>query len=115
MGPEPLVHERNVGVIARKSDDEVPVNASSSDRELGGAGARKRKITISLSERSLAALEELRQATDADSDSEVFRNALRLHLTLVRAHTAGVRIFMRREDGEESLPVTLFADSDSQS
>jgi hypothetical protein len=72
----------------------------------------RKKITISLSEKSLRALEELRLATDADTDSEVFRNALRLHLALVRAHAAGVKLFMKRNDKEEIVPVTLFADVD---
>jgi hypothetical protein len=74
--------------------------------------ARKQKITISLSQRSLRALEELRRATDADTDSEVFRNALRLHLTLLRAHASGVKLFMKRDGSEEAVPVTLFAETD---
>ncbi len=77
-----------------------------------GGGARKRKITISLSEKSLRALHELRSATDADTDSEVFRNALRLHLALIRAHEAGVKLLMKKDDGEEGVPVTLFAEAD---
>jgi hypothetical protein len=114
MAPEPLVRER-ASVIARQSVSEVSDSSTNggTEQELGGAGGRKRKITISLSEKSIAALEELRRATDADTDSEVFRNALRLHLTLVRAHAAGVRLFMKRKDSEESLPVTLFADDTS--
>jgi Ribbon-helix-helix protein, copG family len=80
----------------------------------GGAGRsqRKRKITISLSEKSLRALEELRIVTDADTDSEVFRNALRLHLTLLRAHAAGVKLLMKRDGAEEAIPVTLFTESE---
>lgn len=73
---------------------------------------RKRKITISLSEKSFQALEELRALTDADSDSEVFRNALRLHLTLARAHVEGVKLFMKRDGTQESVRVTLFAQGD---
>jgi hypothetical protein len=41
---------------------------------------REKKITISISERLLAAVERLRKLTDADTDSEKFRNAIRLHL-----------------------------------
>lgn len=82
-----------------------------SDAGPGAYIARKRKITISLSEKSLEALDELRRATDADTDSEVFRNALRLHLVLLRAHAKGVELFMRRADNkEEIVPVTLFVD-----
>ncbi len=78
----------------------------------GGGGSRKKKMTISLSEKSIRAFEELKRATDADTDSEVFRNALRLHLTLLRAHVAGVRLFMKRDNSEEVVPVTLFAENE---
>jgi Ribbon-helix-helix protein, copG family len=77
-------------------------------------GVRRKKVTISLSEKSLRALVELRLATDADTDSEVFRNALRLHLALIRAHAAGVELFMKRNDKEEIVPVTLFAEVDGE-
>jgi len=80
--------------------------------ERGNGDSRKKKITISLSQRSMRAFEELKKATDADTDSEVFRNALRLHLTLMRAHAAGVKLFMKRDGGEECVPVTLFADGE---
>ncbi len=45
-------------------------------------------------------------------DSEVFRNALRLHLALIRAHEAGVKLLMKKDDSEEGVPVTLFAQSE---
>ena len=76
------------------------------------ASDRREKFTISLSSKSAKAIDELRQATDADTISEVFRNALRLHHTLVRAHIAGVRLYMKREGNEEMLPVTLFVESE---
>jgi hypothetical protein len=67
----------------------------------------KQKITISLSPRSLAIMEALRELTDADTDSEVFRNALRLHLACVRAHQAGIELFVKKGDAEP-IPVPLF-------
>lgn len=76
------------------------------------ADGKREKITISLSAKSMKGLNELRQATDADTISEVFRNALRLHITLVRAHAAGVRLYMKREGTEEMLPVTLFVEQE---
>jgi Arc/MetJ-type ribon-helix-helix transcriptional regulator len=88
--------------------------ASAGEDERGVANVRKKKITISLSEKSLRALDELRDATDADTDSEVFRNALRLHLTLIRARAEGVQLFMKRDGKEEMVPVTLFADVDGE-
>jgi hypothetical protein len=94
--------------------DHSPSRRRRSGDDVGGIEGtpRKRKITISLSEKSVRALEELRRVTDADTDSEVFRNALRLHLTLVRAHEAGVKLFMKRDGSEEAVPVTLFAETD---
>jgi hypothetical protein len=68
----------------------------------------KKKITISLSKRSLAAIERLREVTDADTDSEVLRNAMRLHLALVRAQRAGADIFMRNDNTTALVPATLF-------
>ena len=68
------------------------------------------KFTISLSPKSVEALEHLKEITDAATDSEVFRNALRLHLTLVRAHADGKQLLIRdSEAGDELIPVTLFA------
>ena len=71
---------------------------------------RKKKVTISLSDKSLRALAELRFATDADTDSEVFRRALRLYLALIHAHATGVQLFMKRNDKEEIVAVDLCAD-----
>jgi hypothetical protein len=74
-------------------------------------GDRKKKITISLSPKSMRAFQELKEATDADP-SEVFRNALRLHLTLLRAYRAGTKLYMKKDNSEEIFPVTLFVDLD---
>jgi hypothetical protein len=113
MGISTLDNERTP-LRARSSRDDQEAEATTTkgegDRE--SPGARKKKITISLSEKSMRALNELRRATDADTDSEVFRNALRLHLMLLRAHSAGVKLFMRRDGSEESVPVTLFNEAE---
>jgi hypothetical protein len=106
MGTPTLDHERTPRharpVMFPKADE----------MEKDAPGSRKKKITISLSEKTMRALEELKRATDADTDSEVFRNAIRLHITLLRAHLAGVKLFMRRDGTEESVPVTLFSDGE---
>jgi hypothetical protein len=104
--------------------DGLPSSGEGRRREQGAAeeaegrvnltAGRKKKITISLSEKTLRALDELRTVTDADTDSEVFRNALRLHLALIRAHAAGVELLMKRKDKEEIVPVTLFVDADGE-
>lgn len=60
----------------------------------------RKRLTISLSQSSVAAWKEIRKATDADSDSEVFRNALRLYLSLLRAHKDGKSLFIKDKNGE---------------
>lgn len=66
------------------------------------------RITISLSERTMMAFDELKRLTDADTDSEVFRNALRLHAALLHAHIAGDTLLIRRKNESETSAVALF-------
>lgn len=80
-------------------------------RKAKSQGASKNvKFTISLSPKSVEALEELKEVTDAATDSEAFRNALRLHLTLVRAHLDGKQVLVKdKKSGDTAaIPVTLF-------
>jgi hypothetical protein len=108
------LNQERPSVLAR-SPTESGIRADAHNESFvaeGGGSSRKKKMTISLSEKSIRAFEELKRATDADTDSEVFRNALRLHLTLLRAHAAGVRLYMKRDNSEEVVPVTLFAESE---
>lgn len=77
-----------------------------------GNGSRKMRLTISLSEKSMEAFNEIKSWTDADTDSEVFRNALRLHLMLLRAHQNGTRLFLKRDGMEEVVPVNLFVEAE---
>jgi|SRR5271165_2163222 len=77
-----------------------------------GNGSQKVRLTISLSEKSMVAFNEIKNWTDADTDSEVFRNALRLHLMLLRAHQNGTRLFMKRDGMEEAVPVNLFVETE---
>lgn len=66
------------------------------------------KFSVSLSEQTSRMFEELKQATDADTDSEVFRNALRLHLALIRAAQDGNKLFLKSRDSEDLVPLDLF-------
>lgn len=77
---------------------------SKDDDQRDMAGRTENKDHNLAAEKSLKALAELRLATDADTDSEVFRNVLRLHLALIRAHSDGVQRFMKRNDKEENCP-----------
>ena len=89
----------------------LPEPARYRKKKLRNDGPRRKKITITLSETSIRAFENLKSGTKAESDSDVFRNALCLYLTLLRAHVAGVRFFMKRADNQGCLPVTLFDQS----
>jgi metal-responsive CopG/Arc/MetJ family transcriptional regulator len=68
----------------------------------------RNRLTISLSEKSVQAFKEIRKITDADSDSEVFRNALRLYLGLIRAHQDGKRLYMKDDKDAAMYPMELF-------
>lgn len=70
---------------------------------------RKQRLTVSLSPQSMKAFAELRESTDADTDSEVVRNALRFHLALLRAHESGKELLIRDGDTDQLIPVRLFA------
>jgi hypothetical protein len=60
----------------------------------------------------MEAFNEVKSWTDADMDSDVFRNALRLRLRLLRAHHGGSRLFIRTDGKEESIPIILFVEND---
>jgi len=45
---------------------------------------------------SIKALKELQEETDAATPEQVVRNALRLHLAVLRAHKAGVNLYVRK-------------------
>jgi hypothetical protein len=85
-------------------------NGANGARKLapGKQRSARRKFSVSLSEQSAQVLEELRQTTDADTDSEVFRNALRIHLVLIRAVKDGQKICLRDGKSDTLIPVDLF-------
>jgi hypothetical protein len=74
-----------------------------------GRKERKQRLTVSLSPQSMKAFAELREFTDADTDSEVVRNALRLHLALLRAQSGGKELLVRDGKNDQLVPVRLFA------
>lgn len=68
----------------------------------------KTRFSISLSPAAADAFEELRDWTDVDTDSEVFRNALRIHKMLIRAHRDGKKFLIKDEETGETERVRLF-------
>lgn len=95
---------------ANRANDEDERKGGKRKKKTPHGSAKNLKFTISLSPKSAQALEELKELTDAATDSEAFRNALRLHLTLVRAHLDGKQLLVRdKKSGDtSSIPVTLF-------
>ena len=76
----------------------------------GGSDSGGRRFVLTLSEESAVAFFEMEEVTDADSDSEVVRNALRLHAYLLRQHQAGAKIFIRFMEDETPTEVSLFVE-----
>ena len=72
----------------------------------------KRKFSIALSGKTVAAFDDLKKLTDADTDSEVFRNALRLHSTLLHAQMSGKQLYIQDGDNKSIIPVSLFAEKE---
>ena len=75
---------------------------------LGDVDGRKNMLKQGGKKTKKQKIRKIKTWTDADTDSEVFRNALRLHLMLLRAHQNGARLFMKRDGMEEAVTVNLF-------
>lgn len=60
---------------------EKPAPASSPNNE---ASPNRRRFSITLSMRDAALFEELTELTDAYTESEVFRNAVRFHHKMIK-------------------------------
>jgi hypothetical protein len=54
----------------------------------------RRRFSITLSPKSAEAFDSLKDITDADTDSEVIRNALRVHYVLLQRSIAGDAFFV---------------------
>ena len=87
---------------AVKKQKTVPANEKTGRRD---------RVAFTLSTATRSAIDELRTLTDADSDSEVVRNAVRLHLTLLRAHVDGKVLMMKDEKHDVQMPVNLFTEA----
>lgn len=71
-------------------------------------GKLRRRFSISLSTKSAEAFEWLKGATDADTDSEVIRNALRIHYVLLQRHMEGKTFYVQDVKTKEMTKVDLF-------
>jgi hypothetical protein len=54
------------------------------------------RLTLYIDGDARGGLDFLRKNTNANSDGEAIRNALRLHHALIQAHLAGAEILMRK-------------------
>lgn len=72
------------------------------------ADTSRRRLSISLSPKSAEAFEWLKEFTDADTDSEVLRNALRIHYALLQRIDAGDKFFVRDAETGELAQIELF-------
>jgi hypothetical protein len=98
-----------------KSDPDVEPEVPPKDGGgAGGADTNRRKYSISLSKRSAEAFAWLKETTDSDTDSEVVRNALRLHSVLLHHHVAGDEFFVRSQKGGELVKINLFVSTTSE-
>lgn len=57
------------------------------------------RFSITLSEKTADMLGALREETDATSDSEVFRNAIRLAFSVMEAQKAGYDVAIKNKEG----------------
>mgnify|MGYP003376168339 CR=1 FL=1 len=71
------------------------------------SGSRQR-YSVTLSTKSAKAFQWLRDVTDADTDSEVVRNALRLHYVLLQRAVAGDKFMISPKDGGDPMLIDLF-------
>lgn len=62
--------------------------------------AKAVRFSITLSEKTADMHAAIKEETDASSDSEVFRNAVRLFYTVMEAQKAGHEIAVKTKDGE---------------
>jgi hypothetical protein len=83
--------------------------SSGAGRDTGVIVHEKERFSITLSRAASKAFHELKEATDADTDTEVFRNALRLHISLLRAHKKGKKIYVADGDDRSLIQVDLFS------
>jgi hypothetical protein len=90
------------------SNVNAPIPAA---RRRGAAanGRGRERFSVTLSPAAAKAFHDLKQATDADTDSEVFRNALRLHIALLRAYRDGKKLYLEDDQDKTLVPVSLFA------
>lgn len=62
---------------------------------------KKERMSITVSKKTKEMVSDLKESTDADSDSEVIRNCVRLAYAVLVADKSGSKIFLENTDGEK--------------
>jgi hypothetical protein len=68
----------------------------------------RRRFSITLSNETTQTFEWLKEVTDADTDSEVIRNSLRLQANLLKAHQQGATFYIQEGKNDEPRKIDLF-------
>jgi hypothetical protein len=71
------------------------------------AANRKVRKNWALPDATLERIDAIRQATDASTDTEVIKRALKLYDLAVRSEKAGLRVVFKDDKGNESSVVVL--------
>lgn len=66
------------------------------------------RLTLSLSEQSKERLTWLKEVTEAETDSELFRNMQRFYYDIIRHASAGNTLLLKKKNETDSVPMLLF-------
>ena len=70
---------------------------------------KKHKHSVNFSDGTEQMFEEIKHITDVDSETEVLRNAVRIHHNLLMAQKRNAKVILEEEDGIKTiLPIDFF-------
>lgn len=69
----------------------------------------KDRYSVTLSKATTEMIRALKEGTDADSDSEVFRNSVRISYAIMEAQKSGATLVIEDDAGNRTLLPTLHA------
>lgn len=62
---------------------------------------KKERMSITVSKKTKEMVSQLKESSDADSDSEVIRNSIRLAFSVLVADRSGSKLILESPDGEK--------------
>lgn len=67
---------------------------------------KKERMSITVSKKTRDMVADLKESTDADSESEVIRNSIRLAFAVLSADKSGSKLFIETSNGEKvAVPI----------